>query len=155
MSETQVKLQFKHDVLSCGLAEFIQQQAQKNPPLLSWVELDPLQTNLSNASGRRLDEIPLLRGLPEWLSEMPVIEARLFWQTSSLHVLAEAGGCRWARVEECPNGPETVLVSRYKVRTLADWNRFGFTKKPEIENLQATEYRQQGRLVAWRLALEE
>lgn len=96
--------------------------------------------------------------MPSWPADLPLVEARLFWASSALHVVArERGGCSWVRIEEVAegNGGTEVARSVIPVYTLRDLNRFGLENGPAIQGLSAVEYRQQGRLVAWRLVMEK
>jgi hypothetical protein len=142
-----------------SVAEFVRQQAQQAPPLLAWAEPDPLGVDLTNHTGRR-DGFALLvsGGMPSWPADLPLAEARLFWTSSALHVVArEGGGCGWAWIEEKPAGNAGTPVARsvIPVHTLRDGKRFGLPDGQTIAGLRAIEYRQQGRLVAWRLTTEE
>lgn len=137
-----------------SVAEYVKRTAQDHPPLLAWAEPEPLAVDITNGTGRCDGFTALVRGMPAWSGDPPLTEARLFWATSALHVVAiEGGGCRWARIEEnaqCTNG---TLVARtvIPVHTLRDLVRFGLGDGQTIEGLCAVEYRQQGSLVAWRL----
>lgn len=153
-----------HIIFSPGMdkstivADLIRQQVQKAEPLLAWAEPDPLYVDLSNNTGRRNNFEPLVCGTPSWPGDIPLVEARLFWARSALHVVArEGGGCAWVRIEEISenSGEAEVARSVIPVYTLRDLNRFGLERKPMFEGLQAIEYRQQGRLVAWRLVMEK
>jgi len=161
-----------------SVADFIKQQ-EDSATALVWLEPDPRAVNLKNHTGRRCDEPPLSPGLPNWLRDgngPPVIEARLFWASEALHVVAnpDGTGCRWAFIKEkrpaddsLPkiSAPETFdnnqQVSRevhreeYRVRTIQDLNRFGFDEGQSTFNLKMFEYREGGRLVAWRLVRED
>lgn len=143
---------------SANVADLIRQKAQEAEPLLAWAEPDPLHMNVSNNTGRRCDFKPLVCGMPSWPDDLPLVEARLFWASSALHVVArEGGGCSWVRIEEVAEGDGGAEVARsvIPVYTLRDLNRFGLENGPAIQGLSAIEYRQQGRLVAWRLVMEE
>lgn len=140
------------------LAEVIAHQAGESPPLLVWAEPDPLYVDLVNHTGRRGAFTPLARGVPSWPDDLPLVEARLFWPRAALHVVArEEGGCNWTRIEEAdPEGKETdYRRTAFSVHTLRDRDRFGLPDESRIEDLMAIEYRQRGRLVAWRLMIGE
>jgi hypothetical protein len=142
---------------STSVADLIRQKAQEAEPLLAWAEPDPLHVDVSNSTGRRNDFEPLVRGIPSWPDDLPLVEARLFWAKSALHVVAkEGGGCVWVRIEEVSEGSGETEVARsvIPVYTLRDLKRFGLESGPAFERLRAVEYRQQGRLVAWRLVIE-
>jgi hypothetical protein len=137
-----------------NVAEVAAHQASQDAPLLAWAEPDPLHVALGKGAGRREDFLPLQRGAPSWPADLPLIEARLFWPTTALHIIAcEDGGCRWTRIEEVTADNETLMVmrSQFPVHTLRDAARFGFSAQKPIEGFRAIEYRQRGRLVAWRL----
>lgn len=139
------------------VADLIRQKAQEAEPLLAWAEPDPLRVDVSNSTGRRSDFEPLVCGMPSWPADLPLVEARLFWASSALHVVArEGGGCAWVRIEETAEGSggDEVACSVIPVYTLRDFKRFGLESRPAFEGLRAVEYRQQGRLVAWRLVIK-
>ncbi len=137
---------------SRSLTELIAQQVQASPPLLAWAEPDPLAVDLTNRSGRRDDFTPLQRGVPSWPPDVPLIEARLFWADTALHVIAQdGGGCRWTRITEDATADLSTTRTRLKVHIRSDWARFGLAQQQPIADLQAIEYRQNGRLIAWRL----
>lgn len=156
---TRCWLQHKTKTDGCTVADVIAPWLSGAPPLLAWAEPDPLQVVTHNKTGRRDDFRPLVQGTPSWPNDLPLIEARLFWPTAALHVVAhEAGGCRWMRIEEF-NAPteatDTVEVMRtpLPVYTISDQERFGLPDSVAIEHLQAIEYRQRGRLISWRLTI--
>lgn len=144
-----------------SVAEFVRRRAQGAAPLLAWAEPDPLCVDvaITNRTGRRADFTPLVQGAPAWPEDLPLVEARLFWAGSALHVVAgEGGGCRWSDLEEVTDGPGEfveVVSPSIPVHTLRDLKRFSLSDMPAIEGLQAIEYRQRGRLVAWRLVIGE
>lgn len=134
------------------VAEIIADEADKAPPLLAWADPDPLHVNLTNHGGRREDFKPLMRGTPSWPQDLRLIEARLFWLDAALHVVAcEAGGSIWTRIEEIA-GTE-FRREEFSVHTISDLPRFGLLEDAVIQNLIAIEYRQRGRLMAWRLMI--
>ena len=139
------------------LAEVIAHQAAESPPLLAWAEPDPLYVDRVNRTGRRGDFVPLVRGVPaSWPADLPLVEVRLFWSRAALHVVArEHGGCAWTRIEElAPEGKETDYSrTGFSVHTLRDRQRFGLPNETGIDDLMAIEYRQRGRLIAWRLMI--
>jgi hypothetical protein len=138
------------------LAEVIAHKAAESPPLLAWAEPDPLYVDRLNRTGRRGDFVPLVLGAPDWPADLPLVEARLFWPRAALHVVArEDGGCVWTRIEETdPEGKETdYRRNEFSVYTLRDRHRFGLSDDIVIDDLMAIEYRQRGRLVAWRLMI--
>lgn len=141
-----------------SVADLVRQWAGESVPLLAWAEPDPLFVVVSNRTGRRDDFEPLVPGTPAWPEDLPLVEARLFWPDSALHVVAREGaGCAWARIAEVPAGQTGSEVARtaIPVYTLQDRSRFGLPEGPMLDGLQAIEYRQRGRLVAWRLLVEE
>lgn len=140
-----------------SVAEVIAQHAGEAAPLLAWAEPDPLHVALSQ-HGRRNDFTPLVQGVPSWPADLPLVEARLFWATAALHVVArEGGGCVWTRIEENGADGETLLAMRaeFSVHTRRDLARFGLHADEAIKGLplRAIEYRERGRLVVWRLIL--
>jgi hypothetical protein len=136
---------------ACTIAEFIRAQAEQCPPLLAWAEPEHTAVDVNGATGRRRDFALLVTGEPAWPDGVPLVEARLFWEKAALHVIATDKGCRWARIEEGGSKGEEVTRSKTPVFTLRDRNRFGLNEEQEISELIAIEYRQHGRLVAWRL----
>jgi len=178
MTDSTCKIEQTTGNAKVSLADFLRQR-DDSPTALVWLEPDPRAVNLEKDTGRRCDEPPLTVGLPNWLSAgngPPVIEARLFWASEALHVVAnpDGTGCRWAFIKEkrpaddsLPkiSAPETSdknqQVSRevhreeYRVRTIQDLDRFGFDKSQSTFNLKMFEYRVGGRLVAWRLVRED
>jgi hypothetical protein len=142
-----------------GLAAVIQDAIGLHEPLLAWAEPDPRQVALDHHAGRRSDFVPLVRGQPVWPEDLPLTEARLFWPLAALHVVADAdGGCRWIRIDERTTDDrdgESLMRTACSVYSLRDRQRFGLPKETAIDHLMAIEYRQRGRLVAWRLTLEE
>lgn len=158
MTDSQCRIVFSPGTdASTSVADLIREKAQEAEPLLlAWAEPDPLYVDVSNSTGRRSGFKPLVRGMPSWPADPPLVEARLFWASSALHVVArEGGGCAWVRIEEVAegNGGTEVARSVIPVYTLRDLNRFDLQSGPDFEGLHAVEYRQQGRLVAWRLVI--
>lgn len=157
MTESRCKLALEPaQVETCGVNELIQKKAAEQTPLLAWGDPDPQGVNLVNASGRREDFQPLVLGAPSWPNDLRLVEARLFWPTAALHVVAsEGGGCRWTTFEE--SGSDAGLEVAWRkitVFTLRDLARFGLQAGQAIDNLAAIEYRQQGRLIGWRLTIK-
>lgn len=145
-----------HEDDSRRVDEVIAHQAGESPPLLTWAEPDPFYVDRLNRTGRRSDFVSLVRGAPSWPADLPLVEARLFWPGAALHVVArEDGGCSWTRIEEAdPEGKDTdYMRTAFSVHTLRDRDRFGLPDESRIEDLTAIEYRQRGRLVAWRLMI--
>lgn len=156
MTDSHCRIDFSPVKEASSVADLIRQKAQEAEPLLAWAEPDPLHVDVSNSTGRRSDFEPLVRGMPSWPADLPLVEARLFWAKSALHVVAkEGGGCLWVRIEELADGNSGTEVARsvIPVYTLRDMNRFGLEKGLALEGLRAVEYRQQGRRVAWRLVI--
>lgn len=140
---------------------------RKKPPLLAWAEPQP--DWYGHGAGRHPQFNPLqrLQGVtPDWPEDLPLAEARLFWADRALHIVAnEDGSCRWASIEEVPEGTpdraDSVCVNRkiLPVYTLRadDLARFGLASHqyaPFPEKIDVIAYYQQGRLVAWRLTGE-
>lgn len=145
-----------------SVSAFITSHLGAESPLLLWVDPDPLAVDYRGATGRRLEALPLVEGnAPDWMLNVPLTEARIFWKQAALHVITgEAGGCRWARIEEATEGDkdgngERVQREVIPVLTLSDRDRarFGITDRHVIENLQAVLYKRQGLLRAWSLAI--
>jgi hypothetical protein len=146
-------IQTKSD--SCSVNEIIAQQVLDNPPQLAWAEPNPLHVKVTNRTGQRDDFVSLQLGHPSWPIDLPLIEARLFWPNAALHVVAsDGGGCIWTRIAESETAELHVMRSTIRVHTRSDWERFGLNNSEAIKNLQAIEYRERGRLVAWRLIIE-
>ena len=123
------------------------------PPRLAWAEPKASFARGSQA-GRIKDFHPLIAGCPAWPADLPLVEARLFWPTSALHVVAEGDGCRWVKLRESDAGEEGEEFERSEkpVLTLQDAARFGLdTRGWPGGSLTAIEYRSGGRLVGWRL----
>ena len=165
-------LQCTHDEDDRDVSKFVAEQATAREPVLAWADPDPEPSHLPafDKLGFRADFAPLAKGTPEWQHDIVLAEARLFWPDAALHVVAKVGGgCRWAKVEEMTSGQnveeqatdnanlriKAVLRTSFRVLTLRDHARFGIEDWPkDFEKLTAIEYRQAGRLVAWRLAEE-
>lgn len=142
-----------------SVAEVIAQHAGEAAPLLAWAEPDPLHV-APDKHGRRDDFKPLVQGVPSWPADLPLAEARLFWPTAALHVVArEGGGCSWTRIEEGGADGEMLLAMRteFSVHALSDLARFGLAAHEALKGLplRAIEYRERGRLAAWRLTIGE
>lgn len=145
---------------ACRIDELIARECQRQAPMLAWGEPDPLEVDLTNETGRRTDFTPLVRGTPPWTGSPSLVEARLFWPQSALHIVAHEGGCAWSRLDEISGRddvPEGIPALRQaiKVHTLRDLSRFGLAGDEGISvaGLRAIEYRRHGRLIAWRLLL--
>ncbi|EGV32667.1 hypothetical protein ThidrDRAFT_1152 [Thiorhodococcus drewsii AZ1] len=139
-----------------SVAEVIADQAGKAPPLLAWADPDPLHVDLVNRTGRHGDFVPLAQGVPSWPADLPLVEARLFWPRAVLHVVAcEKGGCVWTCIKEVTADDDTLpaMRSEIPVHTRRDLARFGLSAHEVVEGLRAIEYRERGRLVAWRLTI--
>ena len=155
MPESQCNLKREHDESTCSVAAFITQKAKESPPLLAWADPEPTAVDLTSKTGRRVTFQPLVQGVPNWPDDIPLAEVHLFWQNSALHVISkEGGGCRWAMIEEDEIGGLMALRSEKQVLTVRDYLRFGLEARQELK-LRAVEYRQHGRLVAWRLITVE
>ena len=158
MTDSQCCIVFSSGEASGSVADGVQQWVADAEPLLAWAEPDPIHVDIANRTGHRDDFKPLVIGRPSWPADVPLVEARLFWATSALHIVAkEDGGWRWARIEQVAedSGGTKVARSVIPVHTLRDFGRFGLLNGPAIQGLQAIEYREQGRLVAWRLVTGE
>ncbi|MDG4584357.1 MAG: hypothetical protein P9E67_09790 [Candidatus Competibacter sp.] len=159
MTDSQCRIVFSPGTdASTSVTDLIRRKAQETKPLLAWAEPDPLHVDVSNSTGRRSDFEPLVCGMPSWPTDLPLVEARLFWASTALHVVVkEGGGCAWVRIEEASKGSGGAEVARsvIPVYTLRDLKRFGLQGEMTIKGLRAVEYRQQGRLVGWRLTIEE
>lgn len=156
MTDSQCCIVFSSGEASGSVADGVRQWVADAEPLLAWAEPDPLHVDIANRTGHRDDFKPLVIGRPSWPADVPLVEARLFWATSALHIVAkEDGGWRWARIEQVAedSGGTKVARSVIPVHTLRDFGRFGLLNGPAIQGLQAIEYREQGRLVAWRLVI--
>jgi hypothetical protein len=151
---------------SCSVLAFIERQARERPPRLVWVEPDPAAVAMGPGGGRRIAALPLAGGTPEsWPDdwrELPLTEARLFWPTSALHVLAHDDGCRWVRIEErdrdavehedreeCDEDVVERVVSSAFAQS--DASRYGLAPAAVQGPLISIQYRKRGRLVGWRL----
>ncbi len=202
-TETTCKIIRRNGESARSVVEFVAEQASECVPLLSWAEPEPATLNINGAPGRLKNFEPLVRGYPNWPEDLPLVEARLFWEMASLHVVAkEESGCKWAYLEEtsdntpdkftlhfkprvgwlsnllnklCRHTPsilhsndlqllyntkkdtQEVLSQAFRVLTITDLARFGLTAAQftAIDHLMALAYRQQGRLVAWRLIIQK
>jgi len=138
---------------SCSVLAFIERKAREQPPRLVWIEPDPEAVEIGPGGGRRIAALPLAGGAPEsWPDdwrELPLAEARLFWDRSAMHVIAAEGGCRWAWIEE-QEGDE-VEREESSVFTHQDAKRYGLQSAKLAGKLVAVGYRERGRLVGWRL----
>lgn len=133
------------------VAEFVTAQVGAIPPLLIWADPDPMAMDAHGNYGRLMD-FPLARDTSNWPSGVPIAEARLFWKDSALHVVARnGGGCRWVRIEE--QAGDEVVRDEFKVAAVVDRTRFGLEEGATLPGLRAIEYRQEGRLVGWRLTI--
>ncbi|MBF0160054.1 MAG: hypothetical protein HQL58_11090 [Magnetococcales bacterium] len=155
MNNKRCKIVYQHGQETCNVVNFIHQKIRDCPPLLAWAEPDLTAVDIRSKTGRRRDFTPLVRGIPDWPEDLPLVEARLFWQISALHVVAiDQCGCRWVCIEESSISGVEVTYSEMSVLTLRDHKRFGLDEQT-IERLSAIEYRQNGRLVGWRLVASE
>ena len=138
------------DDSTATLADLVTAEAAKAAPLFAWAEPDVMAAVIDNRTGRRPDFRPFVRGKPDWPADLPLVEARLFWETAALHVVALDTGCRWARLEE--GGNLEAIRRAFPVHTLKDGRRFGMTgDEGDIGGLTAVEYWREGRLIGWRL----
>ena len=147
------KLLYEMDKDKRSVAAFVAAKAKEMPPLLAWAEPEASFARGGQA-GRIRDFQPLTTGCPAWPADLPLVEARLFWPTSALHVVADGNGCRWVKLRESDAGEkgEEVERSEKPVLTLQDAARFGLdTRGWPGGSLTAIEYRSGGRLVGWRL----
>jgi hypothetical protein len=142
------------------LADFVKSEAKKQTPLLAWAEPEVTAVDLENNTGRREEFKPLIKGIPNWSGDPPLVEARLFWANAALHGVAEKGRCRWVKVEEGDghgaDADHHMLIIKdvqrepFDVSTLRDL-RFGPDGGRGSNTLSAFAYRRNGRLIAWRL----
>ena len=144
-----------------NVSQFIMDEVDRSMPSLAWGEPDPLDVELDNRDGRRDDFRPLVLGAPSWPDDVTLLEARLFWDSTALHVaMLESGGCGWTRIEEMNGAPDqtagamNLIRSTKPVHTRRDMTRFGLQGLESFPGLTAVEYRERGRLVAWRLTIE-
>ena len=134
------------------LAEVVKHACAANPPLFSWVEPRPVDP------GNRFGPLPGFQGLKAGPPRegVELDEARLFWETSALHLVASnVGGCRWSLVEEIDRAQDVLAVRReeHPVILQQDWSRFGLEPQSEPRSdLVRIVYKTGGRIVAWRLA---
>lgn len=133
-----------------SVAEYVAAVAQDEPPRLAWAEPKPTYHVRGPAHGRIVTFEPFVSAAPTWPADLPLVEARLFWAGAALHVVARGSGCRWVRIEEGDIG-ETVARLETSVLALRDRQRFGLEAAGDAPALTAIEYRQDGRLLAWRL----
>lgn len=134
-----------------SVAAFVAAKVRESRPLLAWAEPQASFAR-KGTPGRIGDFRPLVAGCPAWPEDLPLVEARLFWATSALHVVADSDGCRWVTLLESDAGEEEVQRSEKPVVTLRDAARFGLdTRGWPGGSLSAIEYRNGGRLVGWRL----
>ncbi|MGB4334922.1 MAG: hypothetical protein WBJ41_08810 [Chromatiaceae bacterium] len=159
MTDISCLLRHSRGKSECGVGVFLASQLAADRPQLVWVDPDPLAVDYHGATGRRFMALPLVEGdPPAWMLEVPLAEARIFWQGAALHVIAgEAGGCRWTRITESRedhDGDERVQREIISVLSLRDQARFGFKDAQGVENLQAIIYKRQGLIRAWRIAIK-
>lgn len=141
-----------------SVGQYIADYCSTQPkPQLAWAEPTPSALRADGARGRRRDFVPFVQGALRWPADLVLVEARMFWDTAALHVVADPdGGCRWARIEESASGQDEVVCSYVPVQTLRDRARFGLGDDGQISaRLTAVEYRRNGHLVAWRLTIAE
>jgi len=156
-----IKLIRSNDKSDSSVLKYVTEIAQKESPLLAWADPVPTARNSARKPGRYVGFNPLAVGVPNWPENLPLAEARLFWANAALHIVANEGaGCRWARIEEAANNEvsqgEAFSRSEIPILTLRDRDRFGLTESDDDEmNLVAVEYRQQGRLMGWRLVMDK
>ena len=139
------------------IAAFIREECLEKPPLFAWAEPDPAAVTAHNKSGLREDFQPLVRDVPSWPSDVPLVEARLFWADAGLHVVKDGMGCRWARIMETgEDGAKEVMRRSFPVYTLRDRRRFGLREAGSgVDKLAAVEYWIEGRLIGWRIMRAE
>lgn len=137
------------------------------PPAI-WVEPDPVLPDERLAMG-----YPASRGLlAEPPSGVPLVEARGFWPTWAVHLIADGDSSLWMAIGdgERPvwpdeladfdeHGPD-VVCTHQPVLLRRRWGRFGIDEGAEPEHpaekwrreLHLVEYRERGQCIAWRLA---
>jgi hypothetical protein len=158
-SNLSVELKWQSGESDQSLLDFIAKICMAEAPLLHWLEPRPGYPD-QNHFGPWPGFTGLGAGAPDIdgfrKKGRDFSEARLFYQNKALHVLAAAKGRRWSWCEECEKtpAPETgrleVIRAEKPVFLFQDHDRYGL---PEAwtNKLRAIEYRNQGRLVAWRL----
>lgn len=141
-----------HGVFNGTITAFIQ-QLERPEPLLVWAEPDPTGVDLQNSTGRRTDFCPISKGPPVWPDEIALVEARLFYDSQAIHVVSTAKGCRWVRFEEDKDvQQDTSFVYKYVKPLVALQLHSGCRFD---NNLLAIEYHQNGRMVGWRMLIDE
>ena len=150
MNGERCQITISSDCSPVGLAALLMTEVAITPPLLAWAEPDLMAAVLDNDTGRRSDFHALVSGTPDWPLDLPLVEARLFWKTAALHVVADETGCRFARIKE--EGSADAIRRVYPIHTLQDRRRFGLADfGGGIGRLNAVEYWRDGRLIGWRL----
>jgi hypothetical protein len=143
------------------LADLVKGEALKQVPLFAWAEPEVTAVDPGNGTGRRTGFRPLVKGVPDWNNDPPLVEARLFWRKMALHAVIASGRCRWVKVEEgdghgADPGHRKLIVENvrresYDICTLRDWQRFGLETDQSTQAFSAIEYWRNGRLITWRL----
>lgn len=151
-----VKLKRESGAADISVAAYMQKwlNENKNTELqMAWAEIDPTAIT-NNMPGRYQGFEPFVLGKPQWPLETPLLEARLFGDNDMLHIVKSDDGCRWVRTEvqiAHANESDINQSAPIKVLTLQDASRFGFSITSWPKNIAAIEYRQYGKLIAWRL----
>lgn len=148
------------ETLSYTLHQRIRELCQDRLPQLAWAEpcIRLYRQNELLRSGRHPHFVPLVTGLPSWPEELLLSEARLFWADHAVHLLRlDETHCAEVTLSESksPDSALDKLVTRQtkNLLTLRDKQRFGLETLALSESITAIEYRQSGRLLAWRLIL--
>jgi len=142
--------------------EYLKQLAAsgREAPGLTWVEPRP---GLWSPADMGSDPAPSL--VPGWpATDRPMDEARLFWPSGFLHVVARISNgevsCRFVEIHENEPAQERALqreVFREAEAILlrTDWDRFGLSRPPiHVEKVTVVSYRDNGTLLGWRILPE-
>ena len=121
--------------------------------VLSWVE--PRMLPPAAVTPGAIPDQLLVSGPPQ--GSFPLDEARVYITDGVLAVVASDTGCCWSLCRESPfDGSAPVPCVRSEDRAIyrRDWQRFGLMVGA-MGDLRLIEYRSEGQLVAYRLALKE
>lgn len=148
---------YARSVAQC-VADVVQSDGEAADPVrIAFAEIQPSFLP-QGKRGRVAGFAPFVIGAPDWSTELPLVEVRLFRANAMDHFAADGTGCRVTRLKEAVQGAQEELAERRErsVLLLKDLNRFGLAANTlPSRPLVAIEYLRHGRLVGWRLALKD